>query len=494
MTMFKSSWLLLCAALLLSCGTAPMLSGTETGNGTSGAVLGLSGKPVRGARVTLVPVDYNELEPPQGPFMICSEQTDSMGKYCFVNVTGGRYNLFCDSGANKAYVDSVSITGKPGDTISTISLKKTGSVTGTALYSSGKSLEYAFVVLQGSRVYAQVNSVNGAFSLPNLAPGTYLAKVVTQSSGYFDIALAVNVMEGRADTLRNPFLLVSTSVTSLACDSFGVWIGTVNGLASLRNGNWRTYGLFDGLSSSRINCMAIDSKGAAWIGTSLRLARVRNDSLTEGMILQSNPSMMNITALAADSAGNLWIGTPQGLFFFDGVAVTPVSSTDAITSIGTADPQNQLTSISAIICLKGMVMAGTQHGLYFRDSAAKWHESSSLRQNAVSALAKGEGGRVWIGTNQGLFAWDDTNATRIMPADSSMSAAVTSLAVTQGDSLYVGTANGLYLYCNSQWSKPEQGMVNPWISALAVDGENTLWIGTNEGVFRMRNTEIDVIQ
>lgn len=494
MTMFKSSWLLLCAALLLSCGTAPMLSGTETGNGTSGAVLGLNGKPVRGARVTLVPVDYNELEPPQGAFMICSEQTDSMGKYCFVNVTGGRYSLFCDSGANKAYVDSVSITGKPGDTISTISLKKTGSVTGTALYSSGKSLEYAFVVLQGSRVYAQVNSVNGAFSLPNLAPGTYLAKVVTQSSGYFDIALAVNVMEGRADTLRNPFLLVSTSVTSLACDSFGVWIGTTNGLANMRKGNWRTYGLPDGLLSSRINCVVIDNRGTAWAGTSLGLACIRNDSLMENFLSLSLPTIMNVTALAADSAGNIWIGTPQGLFLCNGPGVTMVVSNDALSVNGGGSSINELTAVTAALCLPAETIVGTMHGVFYRGSDKVWNSITELDDDAVSCMASDGRNTVWIGTNQGLRLWDRPNRTLSVPADSMQIGAVTCLTVCGADSVYVGSANGLFLYSESRFTRIDLSAGNSNISALALDSTVALWVGTNDGIIRIESGLVDLIQ
>ena len=48
------------AGVLLGCQP---LTGTETGNGTSGMVMGCAGKPVAGAQVMLVPVDYSELEP-----------------------------------------------------------------------------------------------------------------------------------------------------------------------------------------------------------------------------------------------------------------------------------------------------------------------------------------------------------------------------------------------------------------------------------------------
>ena len=481
-------------AALFSCGTEPMHAGTETGNGTGGMVLGLSGKPVPGARVTLVPADYNELEPPSGSFMICSGQTDSLGQYRFVNIAAGWYNLFGDSGANRAFLDSVYIAGKPGDTIKTVSLKRNGSLTGTVLYSSGRSLDYAFVALQGSRIYASIDPNDGNFHLPDLAPGRYLAKVVTRSNGYFNVPVAVTVDEGKSDTLANPFLLVSNSVTSLACDTAGLWIGTTNGLANLRNGAWRVYGLYDGLSSSRINCISVDKSGVVWVGTSLRLARIKNDSLTESIMPQNIPSMMNITALAADSAGNLWMGTPQGLFLYSKGGVTQITGNDALLAGGLASPQNELTAVTAIVCLQPEILVGTMHGMYWRDSGNVWNAVTGLADYAVSSMTSGGRNKVWIGTNQGLRIWDLTGRTLSVPADSTPIGAVTCLALSGGDSLYVGSANGLFLYGGSRFQKIDIFGGSPSVNALSSDLAGALWIGTNDGIIKLDNGLAEVIR
>lgn len=483
----------LALAALLSCGTEPMHAGTETGNGTAGMVLGLSGKPVQGARVTLVPVDYNELEPPSGSFMICSGQTDSLGQYRFINAAEGWYNLFGDSGANRAYLDSVYITGKPGDTIKTVSLKRNGSLTGAVLYSSGRSLDYAFVALQGSRIYASIDPNDGNFHLPDLAPGQYLAKVVTRSNGYFNVPVTVNVNEGQSDTLAPPFLLVSSSVTSLACDTTGLWIGTTNGLACLRKGAWRAYGLYDGLSSSRINCMTVDNKGTVWIGSTLRLARIRNDSLTEDIKSLSYPAIMNITALAADTTGNLWIGTPQALYLYNGTTISLLVSSDPSTGIGPSAAQNKLTSVTGVVCLGPEIIVGTLHGAYYRDSIARWHEIPELADNAVSSIISGGSGIVWIGTNLGLRAWDNASHTSTALSDSVSTGAVTSLALCGSDSLYIGTSNGLFLKRGAILQKSDIALANPCISALAADRFNTLWVGTNDGLAKIANGSVDVI-
>jgi ligand-binding sensor domain-containing protein len=493
--LIKNLWPLAAIAFLASCGTEPMQqAGTETGNGTSGMVVGIDGKPAIGARVTIVPVNYNELQPPSGDFMIATTVTDSQGRYAFNSPIPGYYNLFGESGAYKAYLDSVRFALHAGDTIQTVALKKSGSVAGSAFYSSGRSIDFAYVALQGSRIYAAIDPIDGAFHMSNLAPGRYCAKVITRTNGYFDLPLTVSVEENHSDTMPTPFLLISNSVTSLMADTGGVWIGTTNGLANLRNGNWRTYGLFNGLSSSRINCMAMDRNGATWVGTSLWLAKIQDSAVSEKKFPGAASGLLNITALAVDSGNILWIGTPQGLFRYDGTVVAPASSNDGATALGSPAGQNELTAVTAVLCLQQCILAGTLHGAYYRDSSTSWHEIAALKTYAVSSLVFAQDSTVWIGTNQGLYAWNRVAVTRILPQDSSISASITGLAIMGSDTLCIGTANGLFLYGNSQWKKLDFGLSNSYVTALASDQKNILWVGTNDGVARIEHGAVDIIR
>jgi ligand-binding sensor domain-containing protein len=472
------------SACLLS-GCQP-LTGTETGNGTSGLVVGLLGRPVCGAQVTLVRADYNELEPSSAVDPVCSTRTDAVGRYRFSGLRAGRYNLFCDSGPNSAYRDSLEATGIPGDTIATVYLRPGGGVTGTALVSSGRSASSAAVTIVGSVKSAPVRADDGGFLFSGLAPGTYRAKIVAGGENFFSREIALTVREGRSDTIRNPFLLISTAVTALAADSAGMWIGTVNGLAHLaRNGTWRVYGLPDGLSSSRINGLLSGPDGSLWAGTTLRLARVRNDSLSENIFSSGMSPMTNITALAGDVKGDVWVGTPQGLFMYARGGVVRINWNDALTGLGSSSTQNKLTAVSAILCLDDEVVVGTLHGVYFRDSGAVWREIAGMANLAVSAIARAGKSIVWFGTNQGMRRMDlDTRAVTA-PFDDQSMGAVTSLAAAGNDSLYIGTADGLFAVADSLLVAKKPGGNGVSVTALATDATGALWAGTNEGIVRI---------
>jgi hypothetical protein len=481
-----------CAALSLSCSHSS-IAGTETGNGTAGVVLGLSGKPVAGARVTLVPVDYNELETASGSLPIRSTETDAGGRYCFSDLAQGRYNLFCDSGANRAYFDSLTVNDET-DTAPTAFLRKSGSVIGSAFISSGRIVHSAFVIILGSQLIAPVSRDNGVFNFPGLAPGKYSAEIITQENGFFRQQLALHISEGRSDTIKSPFLLVSTTVTALESDSAGMWIGTINGLARVRDGMWRAYGLHNGLSSSRINCLFGGMTGMLWAGTSLRLARIRNDTLTENIVPSGTPAVTNITALGGDSSGNIWIGTPQGLFFYSRGTVAAISGNDALTNIGSALPQNKLTAVSVLLCLRKETIVGTLHGAYFRDSVERWHEIPEMTTLAVSSIVCGGGSIVWFGTNQGVRSWDRVSRAVAAPLDNQATGAITCLATGENDSLYIGTADGLFAAADSHITKKDLGAGSVCINALARDREGALWVGTNEGVVRIERGEIRSIR
>lgn len=482
-------------ALLCSCSPGQMQqAGTETGNGASGCVKGFDGKPAIGAKVSIVPVNYNELEPPPDNFMIAATVTDSLGHYAFGQLFQGVYNLFADGGSYKGFLDSVTITGIAGDTIRTITLKKSGAITGSAFFSSGRNIDYAFIALQGSRFYTVVDPQNGSFHFEGLAPGVYLAKIVTRTNGYFDMPFSVRVDEGGFDTIPNPFFLVSNSVTALACDSGGIWIGTMNGCARRSGAAWRAYGLADGLSSSRINCFVIDKAGIAWIGTSLRLARVDNGIVSENTVPALNSGPIDFTALATDSANDMWIGTMQGLFVLNGSALTPVLTTSATNALDGPGAQNELTAVTAILCMRSRVMVGTQHGAYYRDTGATWHEVTALRTVAVSSLASGRDSTVWIGTNQGLYSLTGAALSPVTNTGGPSTEAVTCLGVKQGDTLCVGTVNGLYCYAQLHWTRTDMVPQGSCVSALAVEPGNTVWVGTNDGIIRIENDTATIIR
>ena len=488
------AWLAaVCMAFSLSCSHTS-IAGTETGNGTAGVVVGQSGKPVAGARVTLVPVDYNALEPDSGLPPVRSAETDAGGRYYFSALAQGWYNLFCDSGASGAYLDSLKANDVSDDTMPTAFLRKSGSVSGSAFISSGRIVSSAFVAIRGSTLAAPISSYNGAFHFSGLAPGKYSAEIITRQSGFFRQQLALHLDEGQADTIKNPFSLVSTTVTALKSDSAGLWIGTVNGLAHVHNGMWRAYGLYDGLSSSRINCLHTGTAGILWAGTSLRLARIRNDTLAENILPQGISAITNITALGGDSSGNIWIGTPQGLFFYKGGNVSAITGNDALTGIGSALSQNKLTAVSSILCLQQQILVGTLHGAYFRDSAQFWREIPEMTTLAVSSIVHGSDSVVWFGTNQGVRSWNCISHAVTAPLDGQTTGAVTSLAIGGNDSLYIGTSNGLFTGIDSLIAKKDLGEGSVGVNALCRDGEGVLWVGTNEGVIRIERGEIRTLR
>lgn len=66
--------------------------GSETTNGLSGLLTDPDGRPVAGARVTLVPEDYNPV-PGKDETVLRITRTDGAGRYAFAGVAAGTYNV-----------------------------------------------------------------------------------------------------------------------------------------------------------------------------------------------------------------------------------------------------------------------------------------------------------------------------------------------------------------------------------------------------------------
>src|SRR5262249_55781245 len=93
-----------------------------------------------------------------------------------------------------------------------------------------------------------------------------------------------------------------------------VWIGTRgNGLVRYRSGQFRTYTAADGLPSANVSALYEDSHGTLWVGTLDRgIGRFRDerfDFATDAAGIGNKA----VSSFREDREGNLWIGSTNGL-------------------------------------------------------------------------------------------------------------------------------------------------------------------------------------
>jgi len=194
-----------------------MNGGTEIPNGITGNLYLPNGTPAVNAAVTLYPVNY---VPGNDSVTLNTVQTDAHGKFQFLQVTPGQYNVLGRVGltsldkrmakAGAASVDSLfsfadSISLSDGQEIPPDTLKKAASLTGTVQLQIQDDPRTAIIRLLGTNYYTNVDS-NGAFTLPHLAQGTYPLEVIVSLPSYTPLFKEVTLLAGQNDTLSQPLV------------------------------------------------------------------------------------------------------------------------------------------------------------------------------------------------------------------------------------------------------------------------------------------------
>jgi hypothetical protein len=137
--------------------------------------------------------------------------------------------------------------------------------------------------------------------------------------GDIDTATALKIVDGAlALDYGNNKKCDGHPVTAQAIQGKRTWIGTASGLYVQVDGDTTfhdTYGL-DGPLATKITGLAVDSKGALWVGTPLGLSRLDSSGVWSHFQGRQGLPVENITSLAIDKDDNLWIGTSHGAILF----------------------------------------------------------------------------------------------------------------------------------------------------------------------------------
>ena len=252
----------------------------------------------------------------------------------------------------------------------------------------------------------------------------------------------------------------------------------------------------DGLPSSTVYKLAQDSAGFIWMGTHDGLARYDGVTFRVFRNDPSDPASIggnSITSLLIDSAGRVWCGGEgSGLNELDARGERFHHWRHVPNDLGTLgnDDVWALAEDSA-----GAIWVGTYLGGLNRLQADGSflhidHDAEnpdSLRSNTIVSLRADQGGRLWIGTDQGLDVREGDG--RIVHVDLPLEerkgpSHVWAFVPEKDGSVLVGTRKGLFRVGADLRYLGEVAESKPPLSivSMARGAADELWIGTLSGL------------
>lgn len=194
----------------------------------------------------------------------------------------------------------------------------------------------------------------------------------------------------------------------------------------------------NGLPDSRIHSLAQDAQGTLWIGTGANLARYDGSRLN----VFSRELTNRIKSMWHDSTRNrVWIAGKMNVgYISDGFLTTfPIFDDHQGSCVG---PTHD-----------GSVCIGTDNGLFLWDEERFRYRgiADGLPDEKITAIASDEKrGITWIGTNDGLATFDGKNF-ELFSQQGLEDMRIVSLFTDSRGRLWVGTATSLYYYDNDQF-------------------------------------------
>lgn len=279
---------------------------------------------------------------------------------------------------------------------------------------------------------------------------------------------------------RSPY---HSRVHSLVAQGDLLFLGTENGLFVFDTAT-NSYRPSPRRSPKDIRAMALQGRKLL-LGTSDGLYEY---DLRQGSLRQSALHGQAIYALLPSHRG-LLVGSLHGFYIVKG---------GRTRRVGIASGRQPLVNALAFDRRRGCYWVGTEGALY-RTDFKEMAPLAPLQGNSVKALAVGQRGDVWIGTDDGLFTCGTDGAVSRIVHDSRSTASLANNIVWALDAdargnVWVGTDNGLSFYKGGSAFvyTPLSDITGSGdgnsLHNLYRQGDGTLWMGGTNGLLRFRRT------
>jgi ligand-binding sensor domain-containing protein len=300
-----------------------------------------------------------------------------------------------------------------------------------------------------------------------------------------------------------------------------LWVACKNpGLISIRGGEVKEYSVLDGLISSSMADVLVDSKNNVWLSsihgvTKFNRSRVVNYTTYSGLPVD------DILKTLEDDEGNIWIATQGGgLVKFigdnfenftveDGLCSSAIMSIaeDSLGATWFASYDNAVCRLqngkfehfnldkyttnnkrfwSSLYDSSGQMWLGSSNNLvrYSNGEFQGFSKDNGLSSSKVLCLHEDSERRLWIGTSSGLNYLDSLSSTKFKNIEALQGIRVRGITSDTSGKLWLASKMGVWCIGNQDTVQytVDDGLADMSTYCVDVDAYGRVWVGTGGGL------------
>jgi signal transduction histidine kinase/ligand-binding sensor domain-containing protein len=260
-----------------------------------------------------------------------------------------------------------------------------------------------------------------------------------------------------------------------------LFVGTGASLRFLKDGSVKTHTMKDGLPTSVVRALLVDSKGSIWIGTTQGVRKMVGGDVVE-FPQQQQLSSLSIVALYEDDKGRRWFGTEQqGIHYLDLDGVLRELDKSLFTE--------HFDAYSMLQWGDKMVFGTIGMGLKVYDGTQikSYRESDGLPSDLVWAMTPYDEQAIAVGTGRGVVLFDGEKLRPLSGAEATKDDIILSFLKARDGTLFMGTqGKGLLVFKDQKLRRirTNDGLLTDSIFGLAQGDEGHLWMSASEGIIK----------
>jgi ligand-binding sensor domain-containing protein/two-component sensor histidine kinase len=234
------------------------------------------------------------------------------------------------------------------------------------------------------------------------------------------------------------------------------------------------------IGNNTVWCSILNVDGLNWFGTGEGLIGMNGMKVSKEYFQENGTPGNKITSLLRINSNSFYIGGSNGVSLYQKGNIRPV--------------KGRLTETVRSFCKIGStIYCATDKGLFVIKDG-RTHQVGTFSKTIYS-LVNDRNGKLWVGTEEGLFVYDGKDLKSINFSKDPASNFINFL-IHNDNKLFVGTNNGLYMLTTLDHSSPSvvkygigEGIVNleTNLNSSFIDKKGRLWFGTASGLVCFRS-------